>query len=56
MLINLEIIVDDHDEANEKVGGSDTSKNDQSLLADGDPWRVADTQEDGLSTVSWNCR
>ena len=56
MLIELEIIVDDHDEADEKVGGSDTSKNDQSLLTDGDPWRVADAQEDGLSTVSQNCR
>ena len=52
MLIELEVVLDDHEEADEKVGGSETSEGDQSLLANGNPWRVADTKEDGLLTVS----
>jgi hypothetical protein len=52
MLIELELVVDDHHETNEEVGGSDSSESDQSLLTDGDPWGVAHAQEDGLKLVS----
>lgn len=52
MLIEFEIIVDDHRKTDKEVGGSDASESDQSVLTDGDPWRVADTQKDGLVTVS----
>ena len=52
MVIALDLVVDDHQEADEKVHGGEESQADQSLLADADPWRVAYAEEDWLMTVN----
>ena len=52
MLVDLEIILEAHEEADEKVGCSDTAKENQHSLADEKPWRVADAKEDGLAIVN----
>lgn len=51
MLVASDLVVKDHAEADSHVGGSETSKADQGLLADEHPWRVADAKEDGLDKV-----
>jgi hypothetical protein len=51
-VVALDLVFDDHQEANEQVCCSKAAKTDESLLADADPWRVADTKEDGLAEVS----
>jgi hypothetical protein len=51
MLVALDLVVDDHAKADGHVGGGETSKGDQGLLADADPWRVADAKEDWLGDV-----
>jgi len=43
MLVMSELIVDDHEEADEHVGRSHTSKTDKGLLSDTNPWRVTHT-------------
>jgi hypothetical protein len=52
MLVGLKVILDVHEEADEKVGCSDTSEENQNLLANEEPWRVTDAKEDGLVVVS----
>jgi hypothetical protein len=52
MFIAFDLIIDDHDEAGQHVGSNDTTEADQSLLADGNPWGVADSQEYGLIRVN----
>lgn len=52
MRIELDIILKDHGKGDKKIGGSDTSENNQGLLADSNPWRMANTKKDRLSTVS----
>ena len=51
VLVALDLVVDDHAKADGHVGGGETSKTDQGLLADAHPWRVADAKEDGLGDV-----
>lgn len=56
MLVELEIILDAHKEADEKVGSSDTSEENQYPLANPSPWGVADPKEDGLNGSQRRCR
>ena len=51
VLVATDLVVDDHAEADGHIDGSESSKTDQGLLADTEPWRVADTKEDGLGDV-----
>lgn len=48
MLLNLEVIVDDHDEADEEIRSGETSKTNQSLLSNTSPWRMANAKKDWL--------
>jgi hypothetical protein len=48
MMNDIDLIVDEHAETDEKVHSDDSTEDDQRLLANRDPWRVADAQEDGL--------
>lgn len=48
----FDLVVDDHGEADSKVGCSQATKTNEGFLTDGGPWRVTDTKEDGLQDVS----
>lgn len=50
--VAFELVLDDCKEAGEEVGCSQAAKTNESLLADTDPWRVADAKEDGLADVN----
>jgi hypothetical protein len=52
MVVMLDLIIDDHDEAGDQVGCNQTSQTDESLLANAEPWRMADAKEDGLRPMS----
>jgi hypothetical protein len=43
-----QLVVNNHDEADDHVGGSEASQTDEGFLADAGPWRVADAKEDWL--------
>jgi len=51
-LVALDFVLDQRQEGGEQVCSSQASESDESLLADTDPWRVADAKEDGLADVS----
>jgi hypothetical protein len=55
-LVLLELVVNDHTGADDHVRGSESSKADQGLLTDAEPWRVADAQKDGLERMSMRRR
>ena len=48
----LEIVMDDRNEARQKVGCNQTTKSDQLVLINVIPRRMTDAQEDGLWMVS----
>lgn len=52
MFVSLDLVVKNHEKTDEKVASSDKSKCDQGLLADHDPWRVADSKEDWLEILA----
>lgn len=52
MFTAFDLEINDHDEAGQHAGSNDTTEADQSLLADGNPWGVADAQEDWLMMVN----
>jgi hypothetical protein len=53
MIVTLDLVVEDHEEADDKAGKSDTTQTDENLLADAHPWRMADAQEDWLVIVNY---
>ena len=53
-VVARDLVVDDHEEADEQVCYSQASKAGESLLADAGPWGVAEAKEDGLEEVSVN--
>jgi len=50
-LVALELVLHERQEADQEVCCSQASKTNESLLANANPWRVADTKEDGLADV-----
>jgi hypothetical protein len=52
MFIMINLVVEDHEEAHDKVGKGETTQSDENLLADARPWRMADAQKDWLVAVS----
>jgi hypothetical protein len=53
MIVTLDLVVEDHEEADDKAGKSDTTQTDENLLADAHPGRMADAQEDWLVIVNY---
>lgn len=51
MLVDINVVVEDHGETDSHIDGGETSKTDQGLLANAHPWRVADAEKDGLRDV-----
>jgi len=51
-VVALDLVLDQCQESDEQVCSSQASESDESLLADANPWRVADAKEDGLVDVS----
>jgi len=48
MLVDIDLIVDDRDEAGEKIGGNGITQGDQRLLTDARPRGMTNTHEDRL--------
>jgi hypothetical protein len=42
MIVTIDLVVENHEEADDEVGKCDSTQRDENLLADAYPWRMAD--------------
>lgn len=52
MVIIPDVVIEDHQETDEKIGSHETTETSQGLLIQNVPWSMAYSQEDGLKSVN----